>query len=151
MPTILNFTDQDHYTDTARAIAELGKLTRDQLLDRWRATICPTVPSRLSNSLMIEALAYDLQVRAYGGLSPQTVRALRRAANPRSGRPAPRPGTRPGTRLVREWNGALHEVDVLENGYLWRGQSYRSLSAIAKAITGTKWSGPRFFGTGQKP
>jgi len=51
-----------------------------------------------------------------------------------------------GTRLVREWNGALHEVEVLEDGYLWRGARHRSLSAIARAITGTKWSGPRFFG-----
>ena len=56
-----------------------------------------------------------------------------------------------GTRLVREWNGALHEVEVLEDGYLWRGARHRSLSAIARAITGTKWSGPRFFGLMARP
>ena len=51
-----------------------------------------------------------------------------------------------GSRLVREWNGALHEVEVLDDGYLWRGERHRSLSAIARAITSTRWSGPRFFG-----
>jgi hypothetical protein len=56
-----------------------------------------------------------------------------------------------GARLVREWHGALHEIEVLEDGYLWRGVRHRSLSAIARAITGTKWSGPRYFGLVARP
>ena len=55
-----------------------------------------------------------------------------------------------GTRLIREWNGATYEVEVLESGYLWRGETWSSLSAIAKAITGAKWSGPRFFGLAKR-
>jgi hypothetical protein len=99
---------------------------------------------------MEKAIAYDIQVRAFGGLSARTIRALRAAARADS-RPALNglPGC--GTRLVREWNGVLHEVEVLEDGYLWRGKRHRSLSAIARAITGTKWSGPRFFGLKGRP
>lgn len=54
----------------------------------------------------------------------------------------------PGTRLVREWNGSTHVVEVTERGFVWNGQAYRSLSAVARAITGARWSGPRFFGLG---
>ncbi len=95
---------------------------------------------------MAKAIAYDIQAKALGGLSARTIRALKAAAKPGA---APAAATRPpgpGTRLIREWNGILHEVEVLDDGYLWRGQRHRSLSAIARAITGTKWSGPRFFG-----
>jgi len=93
----------------------------------------------------VKALAYDIQVKAFGGLSARTIRALKAAARPGSGPATARLPAR-GSRLVREWNGALHEVEVLDDGYHWRGQRFRSLSAIAQVITGTKWSGPRFFG-----
>ncbi|MEM7169244.1 MAG: DUF2924 domain-containing protein [Pseudomonadota bacterium] len=146
MPIEPTNANQESETNTEKSVSELGHLTRHQLLERWRANISPEVPARLSNALMIKALAYDLQVRAFGGLSSQAKRALRQATNFKDACPLPRPGTR----LLREWQGTLHEVEVLEMGYLWRGKSYRSLSAIAKAITGTKWSGPRFFGTGDK-
>ncbi len=94
---------------------------------------------------MEKAVAYDLQARAFGGLSARTIRALKAAVKPDAAPASRRPPGR-GTRLVREWNGILHQVEVLDDGYLWRGQQHRSLSAIALAITGTKWSGPRFFG-----
>ena len=94
---------------------------------------------------MEKAIAYEIQVRAYGGLSARSIRALKAAAKQEAVPASRRPPGR-GTRLVREWNGVLHEVEVQDDGYLWRGQWYRSLSAIALAITGTKWSGPRFFG-----
>jgi Protein of unknown function (DUF2924) len=100
---------------------------------------------RLSRALMEKAIAYEVQVKAFGALPARTRRALREAAKA-DGRSGISNLPSRGTRLVREWNGALHEVEVLEDGYLWRGARHRSLSAIARAITGTKWSGPRFFG-----
>jgi hypothetical protein len=120
--------------DMAREIAALESLDRPALLERWESAFGREPPPRLSRPLLEKALAHDLQVRAHGGLSRRTVRALKAAIKPRG------PGTRtPG-------NGVLHEVEVLENGYLWQGKRHRSLSAIARVITGTKWSGPRFFG-----
>jgi hypothetical protein len=129
----------------AGEIAALEELDRAALLARWRSAFGRDAPPRLSRELAVKAIAYDLQVQAFGGLSARTIRALKAAAKPGSG---PTTARRPagGSRLVREWNGALHEVEVLDDGYLWRGQRHRSLSAIARAITGTKWSGPRFFG-----
>ena len=99
---------------------------------------------------MEKAIAYDLQVKAFGGLSARTKRSLRAAAKA-DGSSALRKLPSRGTRLVREWHGALHEIEVREDGYLWRGARHRSLSAIAGAITGTKWSGPRFFGLVARP
>ncbi len=99
---------------------------------------------------MEKAIAYGVQVKAFGGLSARMLRALRAAAKANGGPALIKPPSC-GTRLVREWNGALHEVEVLEDGYLWRGEQTRSLSAIARAITGTKWSGPRFFGLKGRP
>ncbi len=128
-----------------REIAALAELDRTALLARWRSAFGREAPPRLSRELAVKAVAYDMQVQAFGGLSARTIRALKAAAKPGSGPATARPPAR-GTRLAREWNGTLHEVEVLDDGYLWRGQRHRSLSAIARAITGTKWSGPRFFG-----
>ena len=128
-----------------REIAALDGLDRTELLARWRSTFGRDAPPRLSRALMAKAIAYDLQVKAFGGLSARTIRTLKAAVKPGSAPAATQlPGR--GVRLIREWNGVLHEVEVLDDGYLWRGQRHRSLSAIALAITGTKWSGPRFFG-----
>ncbi len=128
-----------------RELAALAELDRTALLERWRAAFGRGAPPRLSRALMEKAIAYEIQVKAYGGLSARTIRVLKAAAK-RKAVPASRRSPGRGTRLVREWNGILHEVDVVDDGYLWRGQRHRSLSAIALAITGTKWSGPRFFG-----
>jgi hypothetical protein len=133
-----------------RELAALAGLDRTALLERWRRAFGRDAAPRLSRPLMEKAIAYDLQVTAFGGLSARTMRSLRAAAKADGGLTSCRaPGS--GTRLVREWNGALHEVEVLEDGYLWRGARHRSLSAIARAITGTKWSGPRFFGLKARP
>jgi hypothetical protein len=128
-----------------REIAALEALDRSALLQRWRSAFGRDAPPRLSRTLIEKAIAYDMQVRAFGGLSARTIRALKSAAKPAAAPASNRPPSR-GARLVREWNGILHEVEVLDDGYLWREQRHRSLSAIALAITGTKWSGPRFFG-----
>jgi hypothetical protein len=103
-------------------------------------------------------LAFELQARAHGGLPAAAVRKLERlaaeqgAASGRSdgsSKAASREGSaklKPGGRLLREWGGVTHVVDVVEGGIFWRGERHRSLSAIARAITGAHWSGPRFFG-----
>ncbi len=129
-----------------REVAALEGLDRSDLLRLWRSAFGRETSPRLSRTLMAKAIAYDIQARALGGLSGRTIRALKAAAKPEAVPAAATRPSGPGTRLIREWNGILHEVEVLEKGYLWRGQRHRSLSAIARAITGTKWSGPRFFG-----
>jgi hypothetical protein len=136
--------------DVERELAALAELERTALLERWRMAFGQDAPPRLSRSLMEKAIAYDLQVEAFGGLPARTRRALRTAAK-EDGRSKLSKLPSRGTRLIREWHGALHEVEVLEDGYLWRGARHRSLSAIARAITGTKWSGPRFFGLVARP
>ena len=113
-----------------------------------------SAPPRLSRDLLLRAVAYELQVEAFGGLSAQAHRKLSRS-DERAGEAleAPeRPKARlsSGARLVREWHGRTHSVEVLQNGFLFEGQNYRSLSKIARRITGSHWSGPRFFGLAKR-
>ncbi len=132
--------------DIEREITALEALDRLALLQLWRSTFRREAPPRLSRALIKKAIAHNIQIKACGGLSVRVIRALKAAAKP-DARPAALtrlPG--PGTRLVREWNGVLYEVEVLDDGFLWQGRLHRSLSAIAREITGTRWSGPRFFG-----
>jgi Protein of unknown function (DUF2924) len=133
-----------------RELATLAKMDRSALLERWRMAFGRDAPPRLSRGLMQKAMAYELQVKASGGLSGRTRRALRAAAKADRKSALSNLPSR-GTRLIREWHGTVHAVEVLEDGYLWRGARHRSLSAIARAITGTKWSGPRFFGLMARP
>ncbi len=126
----------------ASEVAALEAMDRPALTRRWRSVFGRAAPRHLSQSLMVKAIAHDLQIKAFGGLSARTRRFLKTSAKTAAAMPPAR-----GTRLAREWNGTVHEVDVVDDGYLWRGRQYRSLSAIALAITGTKWSGPRFFGS----
>jgi Protein of unknown function (DUF2924) len=133
-----------------REITALAELDRTALLQRWRTAFGREAPPRLSRALMEKAIAYEVQVKAFGGLPARTRRSLRAAAKANGGSSLINLPSR-GTRLIRAWHGTLHEVEVLEDGYLWRGVRHRSLSAIAGAITGTKWSGPRFFGLVAQP
>ncbi len=130
--------------EVAQEIAGLAEFTRESLITRWRVAY-GAPPRKLSRALMEKALAYEIQCSAFGGLSGAAKRALRAAAASKDGSTGPR-SLNPGARLVREWNGTVHEVDVTGDGYVWQTKRYRSLTAIARAITGTKWSGPRFFG-----
>ncbi len=132
-------------SEVAREIAGLAELDRESLITRWRAAYGAPPPRKLSRALLEKALAYEIQCGAFGDLSIATKRALRAAAASKSGSTGPRP-LNPGARLIREWNGVVHEVDVTGDRYIWQAQTYPSLTAIARAITGTKWSGPRFFG-----
>ena len=106
---------------------------------------------RISRELLIRGIAYRLQERAEGGPAKKTVRQLDRLARELASSGTVRIDSvrdlRSGTRIVREWQGKVHEVIVLDDGFLWKGCRFRSLSEIARLITGTRWSGPRFFGT----
>ena len=107
----------------------------------------------LSRELLIRAVAYRMQEVALGGLRLELQRQLRQIAQElkQTGAAAKRfrPQLKPGTRLIREWQGRTYEVVVLDDGFCWQGTQYRSLSAIARKITGTAWSGPLFFGLKQ--
>lgn len=97
---------------------------------------------------MIKAIAYRLQENALGKIKPATGRTLARASEALAdGRPVTAASSaKPGTRLLREWQGVTHEVIVLEEGVRYRDRTWRSLSEVARAITGARWSGPLFFG-----
>lgn len=129
---------------------DLGALqTEDlnELRSRWLAAYGVEPLPRLSRELLVRGISYRLQERARGGLSKKTLRRLEQIA---AGQGSVGGGSsspiRPGTRLVRDWQGKTYGVVVLEDGFDWNGSTYRSLSEIARLITGTRWSGPRFFG-----
>jgi hypothetical protein len=129
--------------DHGIALARLERASRHHLAELWTEYFGAPPPPRTSRALMIRAVAYKMQENALGGLSATT----RRILSKEEVKPA-RPGRaiRPGTVLIRQWRGATHHVTVGEHGVLYRGKPYRSLSAVARLITGTRWSGPRFFG-----
>ncbi len=133
-----------------REIEALADLTRAELVERWRTLYRADPPKGISRSLLLRAVAYEIQAKRYGGLKPATDRRLRAIANDTvNGDHASRkasPALQPGARLVRVWNGVSHVVEVIEGGFVWKGDRHRSLSSIARAITGARWSGPRFFG-----
>ena len=136
-------------------IAELQALDRPDLCARWEATFKRPAPKKISRDLLLRALAYHLQEQAEGGLTPRLRHRLAKLAGTTERdpdfAPTPSPSFKPGTRLVREWKGEIHEIQILEEGFAWRGYRYTNLSRIAREITGTKWSGPLFFGLKKRP
>lgn len=144
----------DSGEDEARLSKLADRSTRD-LRAEWRRLFRAEPPYRLSRDLLIRGLAYKIQERTNGGPNAALKRRLRGLAEQlaRGDNVVSRAGTalRPGARLVREWRGASHTVTVMEDGFDYDGQRYRSLSQIAKAITGGHWSGPRFFGLTKAP
>jgi hypothetical protein len=134
----------------ASEIASLSKLGIDELRERWKAMFGKAPSSDISRSFLTRAIAYRLQEKAFGGLKPSTQRLLAGFAHDvanGSALVAARPRiVQPGAVLVREWRGISHQVSVLEKGFSFRGKRYRSLSEVAREITGTRWSGPLFFG-----
>jgi hypothetical protein len=132
-------------------IARLAKLPLEDLRTRWRLSHAGIrLPERLSRDLMIRGIAWEEQGSRYGGLPQATMRLLDKMAAQldisgtldieRSVRP------KTGTRILREWRGGTYVVEVADNCFLYDGQTFASLSHVARAITGTRWSGPRFFG-----
>jgi hypothetical protein len=134
----------------AGEIAGLQSLDVEHLKARWRTLYGTDAPSRFSRDLLIGAVAYRLQERALGALKPITRRLFQRvAADAHARRPRQFALLRklePGAVLIREWGGVKHQVVVVESGFSFRGRHYRSLSAVARHITGSRWSGPLFFG-----
>ena len=131
--------------DIAVRWEDLGQMDRATLRVAWAEAFGDAPPHFLSMIFMRKALIWDAQRRAFGGPTTEVKRALKSAAVGKQVR-APTPVIKPGTQLVREWNGRRYQVEVQEDGFLMNGDHYKSLSAVALQITGTTWSGPRFFG-----
>ncbi len=151
-------------------LAELERLSLEDLRLRWRNRWGRLPPAPLSRNLLLRLMAYRLQAEAFGDLDRETIRILERLAQAVPDKPASDRSSsaasdggvsaatlpvrkvadplilRPGALLVREWQSRLEHVMVVHDGFAWNGATYGSLSAVAFAITGTKWSGHRFFG-----
>jgi len=126
------------------SVAEIETMDRAALIAAWNEVFGTPVPKRLSSPFLRRFLAFEVQARVSGGLPKGFVGKLAKAT--RDEPSAISPPLKTGGRLIREWNGVTHVIDVVQGGFLWNGQRYASLSPIARAITGARWSGPRFFG-----
>ena len=140
-------------TEAEKIASEVGRLFDlkvSELKERWRAAYGTQPPPRSSKKFLISAVAYKIQERAFGALRPSAIRLLERASENEGSDRISRTGqvTRAstGTILIREWQGRSHHVTVLDRGVLYRKTNYRSLSQVARVITGCRWSGPLFFG-----
>ncbi|KCZ53629.1 hypothetical protein HY29_16550 [Hyphomonas beringensis] len=126
-------------------MTELQALSRTDLVGRYEQLLDAPPPKGLSRPLLCRIVAFETQAAERGGLGLRLRMQLRSIAD-EDGTISPTVHLKSDARLVREWNGVSHVVDRVGNGFSYRGKTYRSLSAIAKEITGAKWSGPRFFG-----
>lgn len=157
--------------DIGDEIAALANLSREELAALWRRAHGSAVPKGIRHDVLIRSAAWQLQAKRFGGLSPNTRRALTAAIKGverglmarssrslklaaeddlgRTDKPVVVQALRtlsPGSRLIRDWNGKSHVIDVIEGGFVFQAKVYKSLTAIAHQITGAHWSGPRFFG-----
>jgi hypothetical protein len=134
----------------AQELEDLRTRGDDELRERWRNLYGTEPPRKIHCSLLIPAIAYRMQENALSSLKPSVRRYLTRVAgNAADGRQTPSypsSSPKPGTVLVRDWGGVTHQLKVLEDGILFRGKRYKSLSEVARVITGSRWSGPLFFG-----
>lgn len=153
---------QDPARSVQAEVASLRGLTLDELKRRWRSMTGQKLPNSFPRFLLLRMVVYELQARVFGDLDKAPIEYLDRIADSlsspaaRSAKglaraqmavpPIERRPMKPGSLLVREWKGVIHRVTVLERGFAWNGEIYDSLSTIARTITGTDWSGPRFFG-----
>ena len=140
--------------ELAAKLAVLREMPAADLRDEWRRLYRTQPPKRVARALLVLGVAWKIQERANGGLDATTKRRLAALANTleqdgdvKRNRVA---RLKPGAKLVRAWRGETHKVMVLEDGYEWKGTQWRSLSMIAREITGAHWSGPRFFGLNGK-
>jgi hypothetical protein len=133
-----------------KRLAELPNLERSKLLELWVENFGRKPAAGTRRELLVPILAYRIQERAYGGLKPETLARLRKIAlalekNPKA-KILDNSGLNHGTRISRTWRGVTHEVTVSSGWFEYRGKTYKNLSEIARLITGTRWSGPKFFG-----
>jgi DUF2924 family protein len=136
--------------DVSERLKSLPGMGKPALCKLWRQLFKEPVPDHVRRELMVRILAYRIQEQAFGGLNTKTRRRLRQLArtfaeDPKASLPNARP-IKPGTRLIRQWQGKTYQVTVGDLGYEYDGKRYGSLSEIARLITGTRWSGPLFFG-----
>jgi hypothetical protein len=156
----------EHGASVDAEIDALRNLTLEHLRRRWRAATGQAAPARLPRFLLLRMLAYRLQAKTFGdlgkasaelldrigeamtaaALEPHGVHRSRLARSPLIVPPVTPRAIKPGAMLVREWKGIIHRVTILDEGFAWNGATYASLSVLARAITGTEWNGPRFFG-----
>lgn len=135
-------------SELEQEVESLRRLSRQQLKDRWRALYKTAPPAAFTPDLMARGIAWRLQEKALDGV-PQDVRRLLAGGGegtPLRRRTPARAALRPGNRLVRRWRGRTYVVEVTDAGLMYDGASFSSLSLIATRITGTRWSGPKFFG-----
>ena len=150
VPAIQRDGDARNAEAVAAKLQAIERMDYATLREEWRRLYRAWAPKRVSRNLLMLGVAWKIQEQAYGGLSAMAKRrltepakALDRGGDVTRDRVA---RLRPGATLVREWRGKSHKVIVLEEGFEWNGTRWRSLSVIAREITGGHWSGPRFFG-----
>jgi hypothetical protein len=144
--------------DDAALEAEIGHLPDLSLLElrhRWKTLFGHPAPKSLRRNFLARAVAYQMQVEVYGGLTVATKRRLREIVNAvRNGDANAVLGSsrvKTGTQMIRQWQNTTHTVTALVEGFEWDGRTYKSLSAVANAITGTNWNGFAFFGIKRAP
>ena len=133
-------------------INQLRTMSLGQLKCEWRRVCKSAPPASYTADLLMRGIAYRIQEKAFGGLSPEAKRELDSIATIGKSRPGQTRlvQLRPGNRLVRRWRGSTYNVDVTRDGFVFQERRYASLSTIATEITGTRWSGGRFFGLREK-
>jgi len=136
--------------DPAEQLASLSRLKNRELRALWQEVFGQPLPARVRRGLLLRALAYRIQERVEGALSRSARSHLRKLSQAAGNGLTPSvldtPRIKLGTRLIRQWQGETHEVTAIDTGFAYRGKPYLSLSEIARLITGTRWSGPAFFG-----
>ena len=145
--------------DVPASLEGLKDLTRDEFIQHWEQAHGQKPPKGITSRLLLFSAGYQLQAKAYGGLTTAQRRKLEvnrskrrqsnKPLNSKKGSVSKRAGSTPlaiGSRLIREWHGIQHVVQATDCGYRYNGVDYRSLSQVARQITGARWSGPRFFG-----
>ena len=136
--------------DVSEQLTALPEMNKAALAALWREHFGTPPPEQIRRDLIIRVLAYKIQEQAFGGLCSSIRRRLRQFANAMEKDPnsmiSNTRAIKPGTRLIREWQGKSYKVTVAKSGFEYDGQWYASLSEIARLITGTRWSGPLFFG-----
>lgn len=124
-------------------VSDLQSMDRAALLTTWVGLFAAPAPKGMSRPFLRYFLSFEIQTRNAGGLPKGFLKKLNKSSGTGTTR---KPHLAEGGRIMREWNGTTHVVEVSDAGYRWNAQDYRSLSAVARAITGARWSGPRFFG-----
>ena len=139
----------DRTGELERQITALSSRPRSELAEEWIRIYGSRPPKYIKRGLIERAISWHMQAKVYGGLKPEIRKYLLKIAEADAAKVKQQISVpaqfRPGMRLLREWNGRTHTVDVLDKGFAWNGKLFSSLSPIARAITGARWSGPRFF------